>query len=108
MAEVLVRKNDHSPFISILRIVAAFAVVMIHTRILANHATPAYNFVYAVALWSVPVFFMISGYIFLGIKQKVEYKNIAKNVFCSLTVLVALGMFFSLSERVFISCNIFA
>ena len=94
-------KKRNSPFISVLRIVAAFAVVMIHTRSFANHETPAYQFVYAAVLWSVPVFFMITGYIFLGIKQKVEYKDIVKNVFRFLVVLVVLGMFFSLSERVF-------
>ena len=99
MAETI--QKGHSPFVSILRIVAAFAVVMIHTRSFANHETPAYNFVYATVLWSVPVFFMITGYIFLGIKQHVEYKDIKKNIFRFLVVLVVLGMFFSLSERVF-------
>jgi surface polysaccharide O-acyltransferase-like enzyme len=94
-------KKKNSPFISILRIVAAFAVVMIHTRSFADHETPAYQFVYAAVLWSVPVFFMITGYIFFGIKKNVEFKDIAKNVLRFLAVLVVLGMFFSLSERVF-------
>ena len=96
-----IKKNI--PFISLLRIVAAFAVVVIHTRSFANHETAAYQFVYAAVLWSVPVFFMITGYIFLGIKQSVQYKDVLKNVFRFLIVLVVLGMFFSLSEHVFVS-----
>ena len=99
MAEIL--KKNNNPFVSILRIFAAFAVVVIHTRNFANWETPAYNFVYASLLWSVPVFFMITGYIFLGIKPSIEYKDIKKNVLRFLAVLVVLGMFFSLSERVF-------
>ena len=99
MAEAVSKKN--SSFVSVLRIFAALAVVVIHTRSLANHETLGYNLVYAMLLWSVPVFFMMTGYIFLGIKKCVEYKDIKKNVFRFLAVLVVLGMFFSLSERVF-------
>lgn len=101
MSEMVKRKN--SPFISVLRIVAAFAVVMIHTRIFANHETPSYQFVYATVLWSVPVFFMITGYIFLGIKKNLEYKDMTKYILRFLLVLLVLGMFFSLSERVFVA-----
>ena len=102
MSEQRVEKS-RMPFISMLRIVAAFAVVVIHSRLFANHISAAYDFVYAVVLWSVPVFFMITGYIFLGIKQNVDYKDIWKYVLRFAVVLVVLGMFYSLSERVFIA-----
>ena len=89
-----VMKKYNDPALSILRIVAAFAVVVIHSRILSDPSTVAYNFVYAAVLWSVPIFFMITGYIFLGMKTAVEYHDIKKNVFRFLVVLIVVGAFF--------------
>lgn len=90
------------PFIHVLRIIAAFAVVMIHSRALTDfEGSAGYTFMHNCILWCVPVFFMITGYIFLGIKKDVTYKKIWGNVVKFLVSLFTVGLFYAVLERVF-------
>lgn len=58
--------------IDLLRIVAAFFIVCIHTEFFAMQE------VNAVARFAVPVFFMISGYFFIGGKRESQMRSIKK------------------------------
>jgi surface polysaccharide O-acyltransferase-like enzyme len=72
-------KHANASFIIFLRIIAAVAVVMIHTKTLTNFETKGYYLLHSCILWCVPIFFMISGYIFLGLKTNITYNNL-KNI----------------------------
>jgi len=95
-------ENKQLPFIHVIRIIAAFAVVMIHTRALTNYEDSAgYSFMHNCILWCVPVFFMITGYIFLGVKKNITYKNVWKHISKFLVSLFTLGWFYAILERFF-------
>lgn len=53
-----------------LRVVAAIAVVVGHTKSLTNDSAVGYIFFHAAILWGVSIFLMITGHIFLGIKKR--------------------------------------
>lgn len=93
-------KNDIA-FISVLRILAALAVVVIHTRSVTFHETNSYDFVHACMLWSVPVFFMITGYIFVGVKKIADYSSVKNNIIKFLVILFTLGFFYAICQRFF-------
>ncbi|MDD4689670.1 MAG: acyltransferase [Eubacteriales bacterium] len=93
-------------FISIMRVIAAFAVVVIHSRSFVDYDSKIYDFIHICVLWSVPLFFMITGYIYLGIKKEVSYDSIKKNVFRLLILLFTMGVFYALLERVFVEKTI--
>lgn len=93
--------KNNIKFISVLRILAAFAVVVIHTRSVTFYETNWYNFVHACMLWSVPVFFMITGYIFIGVKKIQDYSSVKNNIIKFLVVLFTLGFFYAICQRFF-------
>lgn len=95
--------------IDVLRIISAIAVIMIHVV-----TSPVYNsanvintsvennleLIKDLMLWSVPVFFMITGYCLLK-KQECTYKYCFSHVFKYLEVLFSVGLFYSLMEEIF-------
>ena len=93
--------KENIVFIMILRIVAAFAVIIIHTKTLTNFDTKGYYFLHCCILWCVPLFFMISGYIFLGIKTYLTYKHVTKNIVKFFYALFTIGWFYAFIQRVF-------
>ena len=94
-------KQQNTVFIMYLRIIAAFAVVAIHTKILTNFEVKGYNFMHCCILWCVPIFFMITGYIFLGLKTNLTYKDVKKNIVKFIVTLFTIGWFYALIQRVF-------
>ena len=93
--------KENIVFIMILRIVAAFAVIMIHTKTLTNFDTKGYYFLHCCILWCVPLFFMITGYIFLGIKTYLTYKHVTKNIVKFFFALFTIGWFYAFIQRFF-------
>ncbi len=100
--------KNNIAFIAILRILAALAVVVIHTRSLTFHETNVYDFVHACMLWSVPVFFMITGYIFIGVKKISDYSSVKNNIIKFVVVLFTLGYFYAICQRFFEARNLTA
>ena len=94
-------KHANASFIIFLRIIAAVAVVMIHTKTLTNFETKGYYFLHSCILWCVPIFFMISGYIFLGLKTNITYNNLKKYIIRFIVTLFTIGWFYALIQRVF-------
>lgn len=103
--------KKNTTFLSILRIIAAVAVVTVHTKSLTNDTTDGYMYLYTSIQWCVPIFFMITGYIFLGIKKYIDYSSVKKNIIKFLVTLFTIGWFFAFLERIFevrsISADIF-
>ena len=97
--------KEQITFIVLLRILAAFAVIVIHTRSMTFYETNIYNFVHACMLWSVPVFFMITGYIFIGVKKISDFSSIKNNVIKFVVVLFTLGFFYAICQRFFETRN---
>lgn len=97
-------------FLSILRIISAFAVVVIHAV-----ATSVFNYsgdvsdsivyvldtVHVYMNWAVPVFFMITGYIFIGLKSECELSKMKKYVLRFLAALFIFGFGYAMLERVY-------
>ncbi len=96
-----VQSRKNTVFLSILRIIAAIFVVAGHTKALTNDTTDGYIFFHVSILWCVPIFFMITGYIFLGIKKEVTYSGVRKNIVKFLVTLLTIGWFCALLERFF-------
>ncbi len=95
--------------IDILRIISAIAVVIIHvvTAPVANSAVEIdellvnnLELVHNLMNWSVPVFFMITGYCVLR-KQECSYNYCFSHVIKYVSVLFTVGLFYSLLEEVF-------
>jgi len=97
--------------IDLLRILSAIAVIIIHavsspianctvdvdTMLLSNLETT-----HVLMNWSVPVFFMITGYCLLK-KEDCTYKYCFSHVIKYISVLFTVGLFYALLEEVFIS-----
>ena len=101
-------ERKHS--IDLLRIISCLAVIAIHTVSgpLANYSgnldtslMSTLDKVHVLMNWSIPVFFMITGYCILG-KQEYTYKHCFKHVRKFLIVLATVGLLFALLEEVFI------
>lgn len=96
-------------YIDLLRVVSAFAVVMIHVVTLSGISCPSLptgtkamlEDVHNLLRWSVPVFCMITGFLFLGGKKECTYRSIRRNVMHLLLLLVLVGGFYSLLEQIY-------
>lgn len=102
-------------FLSLLRIFSAFAVVVIHvvSSSVTNHAGDISNIVvnmmdivHIYMNWSVPMFFMITGYIFIGLKKNCEISNMKKYIIRFLVALFIFGFCYAMLERVYIERTI--
>ena len=77
------RKNDRLIFVDVLNIVSSFAVVLLHTSL--NVFTPEHSpswvvslFAQSIAIFAVPVFFMVSGMNLLGYRARYSTKTFIK------------------------------
>lgn len=74
--------NQRKNYIDLLRVISAFAVVVIHVTSAAMNTTEVSSQTYmanallnSIMRWAVPVFFMISGALFLDSKREVTTKS---------------------------------
>ena len=95
--------------IDILRIISAIAVIIIHvvSSPVTNSTTTVevylennLNLIHNLMLWSVPVFFMITGYCLLK-KQECTYKYCFTHILKYIAVLFTVGLFYALLEEVY-------
>ena len=101
-------ERKHS--IDLLRVISAVAVIIIHTvsSPVANSAVENdsllsnLEMIHALMNWSVPVFFMITGYCLLR-KENCSYKYCFSHVVKYICVLFTVGLFYALLEEVFVS-----
>lgn len=93
--------QENKIFIMFLRIIAAFTVIVIHTGTLTNSDTKGYYFLNSCILWCVPVFFMITGYIFLGLKTHITYNHLKKYIIRFIVTLFTIGWFYAAIQRIF-------
>lgn len=105
-------KNTYYGYLDILRIVSAFAVVVIHvvTSTVFNSAIPITpteklfcSTIHSIMNFSVPTFIMITGFIFLGNEINYTYNSMKKYVFKIIIALILFGSFYSLLEQVFVA-----
>lgn len=97
--------------IDILRIISAIAVVIIHvvSAPVANSTVEVdvslvanLKLIHTLMNWSVPAFFMITGYCLLR-KKTCTYEYCFSHVLKYVSVLFTIGLFYALLEEVFIS-----
>ncbi len=100
--------------IDLLRIMSAIAVITIHvisapvtssTAVIAESLLHNLNLIHALMNWSVPVFFMITGYCVLQ-KREVTYTYCFSHVLQYVCVLFTVGLAYGLMEEVFTSRTI--
>ena len=96
-------------FIEIMRVIGALGVVVIHVyfSVIGNFpdirplAKQAFNTVFMLMNFAVPLFIMISGALFLNSGKTYTYKTIWKNIRRILLCLVLFGLLYSLMQQVF-------
>ena len=97
--------------IDILRIISAIAVIIIHivSAPVTNSAVAIdaslkinLNLIHILMNWSVPVFFMITGYCLLK-KKECTYEYCFSHVLKYICVLFTVGLFYALLEEIFVS-----
>ena len=92
-----------------LRIVCAFAIVIIHVtsasltyaKAPTNVATIAMHLSTILMAWAVPCFFMLTGFVWLGNEKECTYKTIGKHVLKFFVVLFTIGLFYAMLEIVY-------
>lgn len=99
------RKNS----IDFLRVICAMAVVVIHTvtATTLNSQEPSdtlihnMNVIHNLCRWSIPIFFMISGYCVLQ-KEECTYRYCFRHVIKYAAALATVGLFYAMIEQVFL------
>lgn len=95
--------------VDVLRIISALAVITIHvvTAPVGNAGgTVSYamreqlNLIHNLMMWSVPVFFMITGYCLIK-KEECTYRYCLRHVLKYVAVLFTVGFFYALLEQIF-------
>lgn len=95
--------------IDILRILSAIVIIIIHvvtspvansTNIIEVSLENNLNLIHNLMLWSVPVFFMITGYCLL-LKKECTYRYCFSHVLKYIAVLFTVGLFYALLEEVY-------
>ena len=102
--------KQNTGFLSLLRILSALAVVVIHvvassvtnhTGAVSDTVVQVLDVVHVFMNWSVPVFFMITGFIFLGLKKECEFPKMKKYILRFLAALFVFGFCYAMLERVY-------
>lgn len=104
----VVMNSKRIAYLDILKIVAIFAVVMIHIAgaQFGNYSTDSFewagiNFIDSSSRWAVPIFAMVSGALFLDPNRKVSiYKLYTKNIFRLITAFLFWSVVFALYKAV--------
>lgn len=106
-------QNNRILYPDILRILAVFAVMMLHvsasgfvTNPIQSYAWQIVNFYECLVRWAVPVFVMVSGMFFLNPQKEITLSKLyRKNIFRIVVALIAWGVFYrslSITKMIFI------
>ena len=104
--------NKRIKYLEFLRVICMLWVVLIHTCITAITDYPQssnfniyggiMHFIVNIAHFAVPIFFMISGALFLNPQKQITYKKVLKKYvlkYCG--VIIIFGWLFALLEEIF-------
>lgn len=103
-------------YLDILRIAAAFAIVVFHVLGSAVHNAPAIPAgladnaarIKSMLVWPVPLFWMISGFLWLHPEKKCTFSTVLPNIRRFTLVLISVGYVYALMEHVFTARTISA
>lgn len=106
---VIEMKQKREFFLDFLRVSAAMAVVVYHVLGSAVHNDPTVSQqmqstitgITAALQWHVPVFFMITGFLWLGSGKICTYEKVTPNIRRFILVLFTVGFAYALMERLF-------
>ena len=98
--------KKHTAFLDILRVLSCIAIILLHVNqnsfldsTTASEETISFIHLFQNYFqWAVPMFFMISGYIFLGVKDECTYKSMKKQYIKMLLIIIIFYMSFNLIE----------
>lgn len=103
-------EKTHIDWIDIVRIVCAYAVVVLHTVsismtnagvLLSVQAKSICEAVYSCMNFAVPIFLIITGMLFLGNEKEYTFRDMIKYIRRIILCLVLFGFFFSVLEQLF-------
>ena len=107
MAKVqMENSNKRIVYADLLRIIATFAVIVLHVSASKWYDTPVkdfnwqiYNLYDSLVRWSVPIFVMLSGMFFLNPEKFIPTSNIIKKyIFRILLAIIVWGLFYQAYE----------
>ena len=98
--------NKRIIYADLLRIIATFAVIVLHVSASKWYDTPVkdfnwqvYNLYDSLVRWSVPVFVMLSGMFFLNPNKEIDFKKLfCKYILRILLAIVFWGLFYQFSD----------
>ena len=98
--------NSRIIYADLLRIIATFAVIVLHVSASKWYDTPVkdfnwqiYNLYDSLVRWAVPIFVMLSGMFFLNPEKFVSTSNIIKKyIFRILLAIIVWGLFYQVYE----------
>ncbi len=100
--------ENHIYFLDYLRVISCFAIVILHTQNIflvdnlgyMEEFAPTKIYLLKTSLqWAVPIFLMITGYIFLGLRNNLNYKNLSKYIIKFLLIIIFVNTIFNLIEN---------
>ena len=99
-------KNERIDYFDLLRILCSFSVILIHVSSqnwvicpIKSHEWKIFSFYDGIARFGVPIFFMISGTIFLS--KNISFSNILKKYIKNIIIhLIFWSFFYSLREKI--------
>ena len=108
--QIIEKNNENSYFLNVLRVLSCLAIIFLHVQNTAISDDPTVstilinNFAYFITnlQWAVPTFFMISGYIFLGIKSECTYRSMLKHYIRLLIVIILIFTILNITEYMYI------
>lgn len=84
--------NSRNIQLDIIKLIAMCGVMCLHTQIFYINS-PIAHFLYITSVFSIPLFFMTSGYLLLG-KKKVDYKYSISKIFGILRFVIIMTLLF--------------
>lgn len=105
----LIMEKKYYGYLDILRILSAFAVIMIHVvtasvftnlNVTTGQVTVC-SCIHSIMNFSIAIFLMITGFIFLGNKINYTYQNMKKYLIKIVSALICFGVFYSMLEQIF-------
>lgn len=105
-------KKNYYYYLSVLKVMAMFAVIGIHTFCMPINICPerysnieyylSFIFTNVLKIWAVPIFIMVSGALFLDVSKELTIKKVfSKYIFRMCLILLIFGTFYSFLEIVF-------
>lgn len=99
------KTNTKTYYLTVLRALATIAVITMHIG--SGRDTAVDNSVRsiftAINVWCVPIFFMISGALFLSVKKDINIKHHTHKVFHLLVIVLVWGWLYNFSSMIIIS-----